>query len=134
MRMSGLLRSTLRRYPAFTAPLLAGTIVVSGCGTNQAALPADSPIGIQSTQLAVTVENKSGMPLVGVSVVVETPGLDYTKTLARLENAERHDIRLDEFTSKDGTRLNLRAVQPRAVRVTATDLTNKGYDIATSWR
>jgi hypothetical protein len=140
MRMSGFSRSTRRRSTVLGAALaavtaLAGGFALAGCGGGTvAALPANSPIGIETSQFGVTVDNKSGVPLVDLAVIVQTPSMDFTSSIPRLEDAEHHEIRIDDFTSRDGTHLNLRVEQPRSVRVTASDITHKPYDVATSWQ
>ncbi len=111
----------------------AGALAACG-GSQEAALSANAPIGIETTQFGVTLENRSGMPLVGLNVVVQAPGMDFTTTIARLENADHQEVPIDDFTSHDGTHLNLRVEQPRTVHVTAKDITDKPYDVTAPWR
>lgn len=133
--MPGPLGRALHRRAGLSASLLASIVTIAGCGgAEEATLPADSPIGIQTTQLAVTIENRSGLPLVDLRVTVRASGLAFARTITRLENAERRDIRIDEFTSPDGTHLNLRSARPTTVGAEATDINGKAYAVETGWR
>lgn len=115
---------------AALAALLGSVACSSGSGPT---LAPDSPIWIETSQLAVTVENRAGVPLTDVSVAL-VGSLTFTKTVPRIENAQSATLRINEFTSPDGTHLNLRADTPRTVRVTATDIGGKKYDVETGWR
>ena len=95
---------------------------------------ADAPIGIETSQLFVTVENKAGIALLDVKVAVLTPGAPYTYIFSRLESGEKKDVPLSSFSSRDGTSLSLRMVRPRAVQVTGTDMVKKQYDVKAPWK
>jgi len=127
-----------RRVPSTLvgAALAASLAFTVACGTDREGLQAadNAAIGIETSQLAVALQNRAGAPLVDLTVSVVTPGLTFTKTITRMENAERRELSLNDFSSRDGTTLNLRFVRPTAVKVTATDVANKKYDIQTRWR
>ena len=95
---------------------------------------ADAPIGIETSQLFVTVQNKAGIALLDLTVTVQTPGAPYTYVLSRLESGDKRDVPLSSFSSRDGTSLSLRMVRPRAVQVTATDMVKKKYDVKAPWK
>ncbi len=117
-------------------------VVVSGCvvsacsaGQESGGAASNANIGIQTTQLFVTVENKAGMPLMDLSAVIQAPGAPpYTHLITRMESGEKRDVSLSDFSSRDGTVFNLRMVTPRSVRVSAVDLTGKKYEAVTRWR
>jgi hypothetical protein len=118
------------------AALLGALALTSACSSDQSAVQAaaNAPIGIETSQLGVTLENHTGTPLVDLTVAILTPALTFTKDLTRMENAERRQLSLNDFSTRDGTTLNLRFVTPRSVRVTATDIVDKKYDVQTRWR
>jgi hypothetical protein len=124
----------MSRCPFVAVVALAALVGSVACGSGSATLAPDSPIWIETSQLAVTVENRAGVPLENVSVAVTGSGLTFTRVVPRVENAQRIPLTLDEFTSPDGTHLNLRAHSPRTVRVTATGIAGRTFDVATSWQ
>jgi hypothetical protein len=75
------------------------------------------------------------MPLTDVDVAIVPIGgvVEYTKFVGRIESAEKRDVSLGAFSSRDGTPFNLRVVRPKTVRVTAKDLTDKAYKVERSW-
>jgi hypothetical protein len=112
-------------------------LAMTGCSNSQetAEASAKTSIGIQTSQLFVTVENKSGAPLVNLTVaVVSVGGQPFTRLLSRLENGEKREISLGDFGGRDGTPFSLRVVRPKAVRVTGEDVASKKYDVEVPWR
>jgi len=101
---------------------------------NESVQAADAPIGIETSQLFVTVENKAGTPLLDLRITVQTAGAPYTYLITRLEAGQKKDVALSAFSSRDGTALSLRMVKPRAVQASATDLVKKQYDAKVSWK
>ncbi len=106
------------------------------CSSGQPApQAADAPIGVQTSQMFVTVENKAGLPLVDVDVAILPVGgpIVFTKFVARVENGEKRTLSLGDFTGQDGTTFSLRIVRPKTVRVKAKDLVGKTYEVAVPW-
>jgi hypothetical protein len=117
--------------------IVAAGIVLAGCGRDRETAEAatNAPIGIETNQMFVTIENRAGTPLLNVNVTIHAPGAPpYTRLITRLESSEKRDISLADFSSRDGTTLNLRMLTPRSVQVTGTDLTNKKYEAETRWK
>jgi hypothetical protein len=50
-----------------------------------------------------------------------------------MENAEKRDVALGSFLGRDGATFSLRAVRPKAVRVTGKDLATKAYSVERDW-
>ena len=123
---------------AIGALALAGAVVSqSACASDKETLQAqaaDAPIGIETGQLFVTVEDRAGGPLVDLTVTVQTPSAPYTYMISRLEAGQKRDIPISSFSSRDGTGLNLRLIRPRAVKATAKDLTSKPYEAQVAWK
>jgi len=85
--------------------------------------------------LFVTVEDNAGAPLVNMTVaVLPISGPPFTRLVSRMENGEKRDISLNDFSSRDGTTFSLRAMRAKSVRVTADDVANKKYDIEVKWK
>jgi hypothetical protein len=95
---------------------------------------ADASIGIETSQMFVTIENRAGAPLLDLETTIQTPAAPYTYLITRIEAGQKRDVPVSSFSSRDGTSLNLRLVRPRLVHVTAKDLTNKSYDALVSWK
>lgn len=112
---------------------LSGTF--AGCSQRGSAEPLNSPVAIETHQTIVSLENKSGMPLNDITLSVVAYGnTAFTKTWARMENAERREIALGELSSRDGTVFNARLSKPKLVRFVGTDATGKRYDVETPWK
>jgi len=118
--------------------LAAATMSQAACASDketvQAAQAADASIGIETGQLFVTVENRSGGPLVDLTLTVLTPSAPYTYMISRIEAGQKRDVAVNSFSSRDGTGLNLRLIRPRSVKATAKDLTNKPYEAQVGWK
>jgi hypothetical protein len=119
--------------------MILGTIglAMAACaGDKEAAeAAANASIGVQTSQLFVTIENKAGAPLVNITVaILSVAGQPFTRLVSRLENGEKRDLALGDFGGRDGTPFSLRVVRPRTVRVTAEDVANKKYEVDVPWR
>jgi hypothetical protein len=110
--------------------------LVSCSGSEPPAQAQDAPIGIQTSQLSIVIENRVGMPLTDVDVAIVPVGgaTEFKKFVGRMENAEKRDLSLGGFYGRDGTTFNLRVVRPKAVRVTGKDLNAKPYNVETRWQ
>ena len=128
----------MRPIQACLASVLAFGVIAAATAAcshdNELVQAADAPIGIETSQLFVTIQNKAGIGLLDVRIAVQTPGAPYTYFLSRLESGDKKDIPLNAFSSRDGTALSLRMVRPRAVQVTATDMVKKQYDVKAPWQ
>jgi hypothetical protein len=111
-------------------------LAVSACAGGQgSAQAANAAIGVQTTQLFVTIENKAGTPLINITAaILAVGGQPFTRLISRMENGEKRDISLNDFSGKDGTTFSLRVVRPKTVRVTAEDLANKKYEVEVDWQ
>ncbi|MBI1874799.1 MAG: hypothetical protein HYZ58_18015 [Acidobacteria bacterium] len=100
-------------------------------GTNA----ADQLIGISTSQMFVTIENRAGIPLMDIKVNIVPVGraTTFIATWTRMEASEKHDFSLGAFRGQDGTPLNLRIHRPQSVVVTATDINQKAYKIESPW-
>jgi hypothetical protein len=112
------------------------TLAACSSGSDSSASDQSSQIGIQTSQLSVTIENKAGMPVTDVDVTIMPIGgaTSFKKFIARMENAEKRDLALGEFFGDDGTPFNLRVVRPKSVRVTAKDLNSKPVKAELAWK
>ena len=115
--------------------LAAATMSQAACASDKETVQAaDASIGIETGQLFVTVENRSGGPLIDLTLTVQTPSAPYTYMISRIEAGQKRDVAVSSFSSRDGTGLNLRLIRPRSVKATAKDLTNKPYDTVAPWK
>ncbi len=112
-------------------------LVFSACSGGGGAASGDiDSIGVTTSTMFVTIENKAGLPLLDVNVAILPVGraTEYTRFLGRLENQERRDIALGDFNGRDGTPFSLRVVRPDGVRVSAKDLNDKAYQVEAPWQ
>jgi hypothetical protein len=123
---------------------LAGVVVFGMVAVSQSACAddketvqaADAPVGIETGQMFVTIENRAGTPLLDLTIAIQPPAgaPPFTYLVSRLEGGQKRDVPLSSFSSRDGTTFNLRMVRPRSVRVTATDLVQKKYNVQAPWK
>jgi hypothetical protein len=127
-----------RRVTGVAEAIVVGVIALVGSacsGTQESVQAANAPIGIQTDQMFITIENRAGLPLLDLKVAIQPAGAPaFTHLIWRLENGEKRPVSLSDFSSRDGTPFNLRLVTPKTVRVTATDVTSKPYDVQVPWR
>ncbi len=94
--MSALSLGVVRRW---SLGILASAVVgvtlgaaLWACSSGQPApQAADAPIGVEISQMFVTVENRAGLPLVDVDVAILPVGgpIVFTKLVARVEHGEK---------------------------------------------
>lgn len=122
--------------PRSLAGLVGAVALVACAGASGPALPADAPIGIENTQMFVTVENRSGLALrdVQVRIVPMGGGTEFIASVYRLENGEKRDFPVGNFRGRDGTPLNLRVVRPKSIKVSGTDINNRTIEVETAWK
>lgn len=133
----------LRRSVVVGASLLAA-ILVTGCSNfakSEAGLVATSgtgapTIGIETSNMFVTVVNNAGAPIQDVQVAIQPVGsvLKFTSTLSRMENGERRDISLAQFRGNDGTTFTPRIYRPKQVSVVAKDIIGKTHERTMAWQ
>lgn len=133
--LKNLLRDVVRPCGAGLAVAMLMFVQI-GCQGDSVVESGTDQIGIDVSSLSVTIENKSGLGLRNVTVVVEPAGLQrtgYRALIGRVGNAQKRDISLSEFRTQDGTPFSPRGVQARAVRVTAEDMNGQMYEAVVPW-
>jgi hypothetical protein len=108
--------------------------VVAGCagGNPQAGAigtgGADAPFTIEIAQTYLTLENRTGGPLVGGQMEIIPGGVlpAFKAALPRLENGSRRDFRFSQFVGNDGTPFS-RSIRARRVKITAKDPLGKEF-------
>ena len=118
-------RRGLRLLLAVTLALAA--LGSGGCSSSGSAIGENPLIGVQVSPLWITVENKAGMALTDLEIEIVPAGtqLVYSTNHYRLENGEKRDFAANTFRSRDNTPFNVRVSRPKAVRVTAKDVSGK---------
>ena len=129
----------MRHRPSPIVSTLFACVTALGCAScsdEPTAQAQNAPIGIQTSQLSIVIENKVGMPLTDVDVAILplNGATEFKKFVGRMENAEKRDLSLGGFYGRDGTTFNLRVVRPKSVRVTGKDLNAKPYNVETRWQ
>jgi hypothetical protein len=81
----------------------------------------------------VTVENRSGQPLLDVNVTLKSGILTFSDSISRLETNEKRQMRHNDFASRDGTTFSLRLTTPRDVLVSAKGMDGKAFETSTRW-
>ena len=120
------------------AAVLVAVALASGCSNQGSAAraSADAAIPLEVSPTMVTFQNKTGMPLMSVTLAILPygPGGEFTRRLSRVENTIKRDVPLGEFRGRDGTPLNLRVTRPKSVRLKAEDATGKSYEVEVPWK
>ncbi len=96
---------------------------------------SSAAIAVATTPSYVTIENRAGLPLVDLNIAVRsTTGLSFGISISRLESSEKRELGVGTLRSRDGTEFNPRFQRPVEVRVTATDLVGKKYEVSAPWK
>lgn len=117
-----------------TALVLAAGIA---CGSATVELTGDTDtFELSTSQLFVTLANRSGSALLDVELEVEPVGGSTTFTLfhPRLEPGEKRNFSIGDFRGKDGTNLNLRVHRPRMISVAAHTQTGDELSLQAPWQ
>ncbi len=128
-----------RRLGLLGSTIIVGATVLALVACSGSVAPAqdkDAPIGIETSQMSIVIENRVGMPLLDVDVAIVPVGRStlFNKLVGRMENGQKRDLRPGDFYGRDGTTFSLRVVRPQMVRVTAKDLNGKAYKVEAPWR
>jgi hypothetical protein len=124
---------------ALLASLLLVALFTAGCSGSKseagssgtAGGATDGPFVIALEQTYMTIENKSGTPIVSGTVAIMTGSLrpPFTMALPRLENLDKRDFPLRNFRGNDGTEFSRRVAKAQRVRITAVDVSGKKYEM-----
>ena len=123
-----------------TIVLVLFVLACSGSSTDEGVAGAvgtsgSAAIGVETSPLFITVENRTAEPLIDVQVTIRRGRIaPYTTTLPRLGPSEKRDLSLGNFRSRDGAVLNVRMQRPTEVVVTAADPTGQKYDVTVPWK
>jgi hypothetical protein len=113
------------------------SLLVTACSTPGAAQAtnADAPVTIEAHQTFISLQNRAGLPLTDIKLsVIPYSRTEFTKSFARMENGESREISLSDLSSRDGTPFNPRIVKAKSVRLSATDVVGKHYDLEVPWK
>ena len=125
----GLVLLSLLLAAFFTAACSGSTTEAGSSGT--AGSGTDGPFLIALEQTYMTIESRSGTPIVSGTVTIMTGSLrpPFTMSLPRLENQDKRDFPFRSFRGKDGTEFSRGVVRPQRIRITAVDVAGKKYEM-----
>ncbi len=126
-----------RRRSLWLALVAAASLVCfARCSPTGSAVGENPLIGVQTSSLWVTVENKAGMALTDIVIEIIPAGsqMAYTANHWRLENGEKRDFAANTFRSRDNTPFNIRVSRPHAVRVSAKDVSGHTLQTEVPWK
>jgi hypothetical protein len=91
---------------------------------------------MEVSQLFMTVQNNAGLALNDVTIAIVPYGgqTEFSKFVGRLDSQEKRDVMLADFRGRDGTPFQRGIVKPKTVRIVASDLTGKKYEIEYPWK
>lgn len=91
---------------------------------------ASDPLLVTFSGAYVTVENRSGAPIVDGELHVVPRGVmpPFRARLPRLENSQRLEVPYGQFYSRDGTPFRYGVTRTRTLRITATDVAGKKFE------
>ena len=109
--------------------LLAVSAAASCSGGDPGAASLDGAFAIEVSQMYITVENRTGLPIVGGDVEIIPVGIlpPFSASLPRLEPGGGTTIQLNAFRGSGGP-FNRNIARGRSVRVTATDPLGDVYE------
>jgi hypothetical protein len=115
-----------------TLTLLALCAVAScsgGTGADGTTGGAPAPFGVQISQTYVTIENRTGAPVVEGQVQIIPVGVlpPFVSALPRLEAGGKREILLTAFRGS-GTSFNRAIARARSVKITGKDQAGKAYE------
>ena len=126
-----------RVVSTFRASLLLLALCAAACGGDPEAVgaagtagAAEAPIAITISNTYVTVENRTGAPLLEGEMVIDQLGVrpPFRATLPRLENGLTRDFSLNTFRAPDGTLFNRTIARARSLKLTAKDVNGKAWE------
>jgi len=96
---------------------------------------ADTPIAVTASNTGVTVENRTGRPLLDVRIMIDggSPGLSFIRIVPTIDTGATSESQPSDFRTDDGALLDLALVHPMRVAVTARDTVARTYSIAAPW-
>jgi hypothetical protein len=120
---------------------LSAVSVMAGCSTPAVSKAvgtggdADTPIAIGASVNGVTVENRTGRPLLDVRIMIDggSPGSSFIRTVPTIDTGATSESQPSDFRTDDGTLLDLALVHPTRVAVTARDTVARTYSVAAPW-
>jgi hypothetical protein len=117
--------------PSLCVALFAGVAATCG-GTNSSvasAATADAAIGLQLSETAVTLDNRTGTSLVKGQLSLMPAGVrqPFFIVLPRIQSGEKRSFPLDQFRGSDGTPFTRSGARAKSINVTATDLNGKAH-------
>jgi hypothetical protein len=119
------------------ATLMLLVMCAAACGGNPESVnaagtagTADAPIAISISNTYISVENKTGVPLLQGQMVITQLGVrpPFRAALPRLENGLTRDFTLNTFRAPDGTLFNRTIARARSLKLTAKDVNGKTYE------
>ncbi len=113
-----------------TFTLFAVCAAIACSGGPEAVPAANAPFAIQVSQTYVTVENRTGAPVVGGQMEIIPGGIlpRFKTALPRLEAGSKRDVMLNTFKDPGGTPFNRAIARARSMKVTAKDQLGKVYE------
>jgi hypothetical protein len=88
---------------------------------------ANDPLVVTFSQTFLTIENRSGVPIVDGELQIVPRGVmpPFRNRLPRIEGSQKRELPFNQFYSRDGTPFRRGVTRTRSVRITATDITGK---------
>ena len=114
---------------------------VAGCSTAAVSKAvgtggdADTPIAVTASSTGVTVENRTGRPLLNVRITIDggSSGPSFSRIVPTIDTDAKSESQPSDFRTDDGALLDLALVHPMRVAVTARDTLARSYSIAAPW-
>ena len=125
------------RVSIFPASLMLLALCAAACGGDPEAAgaagtagTADAPIAITISNTYLTVENRTGAPLLEGEMVIAQIGVrpPFRARLPRIENGLARDFTLNTFRSPDGTLFNRTIARAKSIKLTAKDVNGKSWE------
>lgn len=98
-------------------------------GAGGATTDANAPFGIEVSQTYITLENRTGAPIVEGELAIVPLGVlpPFRAALSRIETGARRDYPFSSFRGNDGSPFSRGIARARTVRITAKDVAGREY-------
>jgi hypothetical protein len=109
---------------------------LAGCSSGDTAeagavgTSASDPLVVTFSQMYMTIENRSGVPIVDGELQIVPRGVTppFRTRLPRIESGQKRELLFNQFYSRDGTPFRRGGTRTRNLRITATDVSGKKFE------
>ena len=127
----------MNRFTGVLALALIGQLACSNAAVDIAVGTTNgvSSVVVARAERGITVENRTGRPLLNIRLVIEGrgSGAAFAYTLPTIDAGATREVPFEDFRSEDGTLFDPGSTAPKQIKTTARDTLGNSYDVTTPW-